>query len=164
MLRYKMRVEPKDLSRLAFSWKVLQLIPEADMAVRDTEDSPARVVLAFDGDRSRLTGRNLMMSELARALTGEEMPYATLMYVWANEARVDSVIINPRTDRIRKIVVESGGLRLNQWLNFERNIRADYEKAYGEPPGALIGVGVMTDSDNTGTTAKAWYGPIRLAR
>jgi hypothetical protein len=51
---------------------------------------------------------------------------------------------------------------LNQWLSYERNIRADYEKAFGEPPGALIGIGLMTDSDNTQSNAQAWYGPIRL--
>jgi len=75
---------------------------------------------------------------------------------------VNSVIQNPRTDRIRKIVVESGAGRLNQWTSYERNIRADYEKAYGEAPGALIGIGIMTDSDNTRSHAQAWYGPIQL--
>jgi hypothetical protein len=103
-----------------------------------------------------------MLSELSHALSGRPMPYATLMYVWCNQRPVDSVIQNPRTDRIRKIVVESGAVRLNQWITYERNIRADYEKAFGEPPGALIGIGLMTDSDNTRSQAQAWYGPIEL--
>ncbi|MFM7004054.1 MAG: DUF3047 domain-containing protein, partial [Limnohabitans sp.] len=93
---------------------------------------------------------------------GRPMPYATLMYVWCNHRPVESVIQNPRTDRIQKIVVESGPQRLNQWLTYERNIRADYEKAFGEPPGALIGIGLMTDSDNTRSHSQAWYGAIRL--
>ena len=59
-------------------------------------------------------------------------------------------------------MVESGAGRLNQWINYERDIRADYEKAFGEPPGALIGIGIMTDSDNTRSQAQAWYGPIAL--
>jgi hypothetical protein len=75
---------------------------------------------------------------------------------------VDTVIQNPRTDRIRKIVVESGSGRLNQWLSYERNIRVDFEKAFGEAPGALIGIGLMTDTDNTRSKALAWYGPIEL--
>jgi hypothetical protein len=75
---------------------------------------------------------------------------------------VGSVIENPRTDRIRKIVVESGSGRLNQWLTYERNIREDFEKAFGEAPGALIGIGLMTDTDNTRSKALAWYGPIEL--
>ena len=108
--------------------------------------------------------KNAMLSELSYAVTGEPMPYATLMYVcmyvWCNHWPVNAVIENPRTDRIRKIVVESGSERLNQWLMYERNIRLDYENAFGEPPGALIGVGLMTDSDNTQSQVQAWYGAI----
>jgi hypothetical protein len=84
------------------------------------------------------------------------------MYVWCNHRPAESVIQNPRTDRIQKIVVESGAQRLNQWLTYERNVREDYVKAFGEPPGALIGIGLMTDSDNTRSHAQAWYGPIQL--
>ena len=162
MVRHKLRIDSAKLRRVEFSWKVPRLIPGADMAARDTDDAPARLVLAFEGDRSKLSGRNQMMSELARALTGEEMPYATLMYVWANDAPVGSVIINSRTDRIRKLVVESGPGALNQWQHYQRDIRADYEKAFGETPGALLGVAVMSDTDNTRSTATAWYGSIKL--
>lgn len=162
MLRRQTRIEPQDLGRVRFSWLVPGLIPEADMARRDAEDAPVRIVLAFDGDRSRLSPRDAMLSELARTLTGEEMPYATLMYVWCNHRQPGSVIQNPRTDRIRKLVVESGTTRLNQWLEYERDVRADYERAFGEKPGALIGVAIMTDSDNTQSRARAWYGPVRL--
>lgn len=162
MLRKTLRIEPDDLGRVRFSWKVPELIAEADMARRESDDSPVRVVLAFDGDRSRFSMKNAMLSDLAQALTGEPMPYATLMYVWCNHREAGSVIVNPRTDRIRKLVVESGPRRLDRWLDYERDVRADYEKAFGEPPGALIGIAIMTDSDNTRTTTKAWYGPVRI--
>ena len=72
------------------------------------------------------------------------------------------MIVNPRTDRIRKIVVESGTKNLNQWLDYKRDIRADFEKAFGEPPGALVGIGIMTDTDNTHSMASAWYGKVNL--
>jgi Protein of unknown function (DUF3047) len=74
------------------------------------------------------------------------------------------VLNNHRTDRIRKLVAESGPRRLNQWLDYERDIRADFEKVFGEAPGALIGIGIMTDTDNTRSTTHAWYGPVRLTR
>lgn len=162
MLRHDLRVEPESLNALNFSWQVQKLIEGADMAQRDQDDSPVRLVLAFDGDRSQFSPKNAMLSELSHALSGSPMPYATLMYVWCNHRPVNSVIQNPRTDRIRKIVIESGQQRLNQWISYERNIRADYEKAFGEAPGALIGIGIMTDSDNTRSYVQAWYGPIQL--
>lgn len=162
MLRKELRIEPEQLNSVNFSWQIQKLIDGADMALRDQDDSPVRLVLAFEGDRSQFSLKNAMLSELTHALTGQPMPYATLMYVWCNQRPVDSVIQNPRTDRIRKIVVESGAGRLNQWLSYERNIRLDYEKAFGESPGALIGIGLMTDSDNTRSNTQAWYGPISL--
>jgi hypothetical protein len=162
MLRKDLHIEPEQLGALRFSWQINKLIAGADMAQRDHDDSPVRLVLAFDGDRNRFSPKNAMLSELSHALSGRPMPYATLMYVWCNHRPVESVIQNPRTDRIQKIVVESGAGHLNQWRTYERNVREDYEKAFGEPPGALIGIGLMTDSDNTRSQAQAWYGPIQL--
>jgi len=163
VLRQKIHVAPHDLGRLKFSWKVPELIAHADLAGRDAADSPVRILLAFEGDRSRFSAKNAMLSELSHALTGEPLPYATLMYVWCNTRVPGSVIVSPRTDRIRKLVVESGEKNLNQWLDYERDIRADFEKAFGEPPGALVGIGIMTDSDNTRSTTQAWYGQLRLS-
>jgi hypothetical protein len=162
MLRKFVSIEPAQLDALRFSWKVPALITDADLALAGKDDSPVRLVLAFDGDRSKLSARDRMLSELARALTGEDMPYATLMYVWCNQREAGSVVINPRTDRIRKLVLESGPQRLNRWIDYQRSIRADYRQAFGEEPGRLIAVGIMTDTDNTKSTAQAWYGPITL--
>jgi hypothetical protein len=163
VLRSAIRIEPKDLGNVRFSWKVPELIVGADMALREADDSPVRVMLTFEGDRSRFSARDGMLSELMLTLTGEEMPYATLMYVWCNKREPGALIASPRTDRVRKLVVQSGSKQLNQWLDYERNIRADFERAFGEAPGALVGIGIMTDSDNTRTTARAWYGPLRLS-
>jgi hypothetical protein len=162
MLRQQVHIAPEALGRMRFSWKVPQLIEQADLALRDSDDAPVRIVLAFDGDRSRYSARDAALSELARVLTGEELPYATLMYVWCNRREPGTVITSPRTERIRKLVVESGPHRLNQWLDYERDIRADFRRAFGEEPGALVGIAVMSDSDNTHTQARAWYGPLRL--
>ncbi len=164
MLRQKLRIDPSQLGQMHFEWRVDQLIEGADMTQRETEDSPVRVVLAFDGDRSRFSPRNAMLSELTRSLTGEEMPYAVLMYVWSNELPVGTVITNPRTDRIRKIVVESGAGRLQQWLRYTRDVRADFERAFEEPPGMLQSIAIMTDTDNTRGRTAVGYGEIRLDR
>jgi hypothetical protein len=162
MLRHKLRVEPADLGNVRFSWKVPELMARADMGLRDADDSPVRIILAFEGDRGKFSPRNAMLSELSRAVTGEELPYATLMYVWCNKREPGTVITSPRTDRIRKLVLEAGPGRLNQWLDYERDIRADYERAFGEAPGALVGMALMTDSDNTHSRTRAWYGPVQL--
>ncbi len=162
MLRQRLNVQPAQLGRLQFAWQIDNLLAEADMGERDSEDAPVRLILAFEGDRSRFSAKNTMLSDLTEALTGEPLPYATLMYVWCNRRPVGSVIVNPRTDRVRKLVVESGPAHIRQWRQYERDVRADFEKAFGEAPGALVGMAIMTDSDNTRGNVRAWYGDIRL--
>ncbi len=164
MLRQRVRIEPAELGQLRFSWLVPALVAGADMAQRDADDSPVRLVLAFEGDRSRFSAKNAALSELSEMLTGEPLPYATLMYVWSNGRAPGTVLHNPRTDRVRKLVMESGALRLSQWLDYERNVRADFIQAFGEPPGALLLIGIMTDTDNTRSQAMAWYGPLQHRR
>jgi hypothetical protein len=162
MLRQRLKVPADQLGRLQFQWQIEGLIAQADMAERDSEDAPVRLILAFEGDRSRFSAKNAMLSDLTQALTGEALPYATLMYVWCNHRPVGSVIVNPRTDRVRKLVVESGPLHVQQWRHYQRDVRADFEKAFGEAPGALVGMAIMTDTDNTRSHVRAWYGDIQL--
>lgn len=162
MYRQRLSIEPDRLGNIEFSWWVPALMAHADLTDRDAEDSPVRIVLAFDGDRSKLSGKNRLLFELAETLTGEPPPYATLMYVWDNRTALETVIPAGRTDRIRKIVVNSGPAGLKAWCRHRRDIALDFERAFGEPPGRLIGVALMTDSDNTHSQTQAWYGDLVL--
>jgi hypothetical protein len=160
--RRKVDVPAEHLSDVRWSWWVEAPILEADLADADRADAPARVVFAFEGDRSQLPPRTRMMFELARTLTGEEPPYATLMYVHAHGVPAGTVLVSQRSDRIRKIVVDGGPSSTKHWREHRRNIAADYQLAFGKPPGRLVGIGVMTDGDNTRSKARAWYGPSEL--
>lgn len=163
MLRHRLRIEPSRLGQLSFSWQVAALIDGADVRDRDVEDSPARLVLAFDGDAAQLSERDRLLFDLAETLGGERPPFATLMYVWDAQAPLGSVVVSSRTSRVRKIVVDSGATGLGDWRQHRRDVAADYRLAYGEPPGALVGVALMTDADNTATRAGAAYGPVCLS-
>ncbi|MFG6466162.1 DUF3047 domain-containing protein [Roseateles sp. BYS87W] len=161
---WRKRIQPtrSDVSEVRFSWWVQSLIPGADVSEVDHEDSVARVIFGFDGDMERLPLRTRMKFELAQALTGEMPPYATLMYVWDSKLPVGTVVINPRSDRIRKIVVDSGPAELRRWRDHRRDLAADFQRAFGEAPGALSSMAVMTDSDNNRSSARTWYGPVEL--
>lgn len=148
--------------RLSFDWKVEGLPRQADLADVDKTDSPVGVMVAFDGDRSRWAPRTHRLSELTRLLTGEELPYATLAYVWSEQYPVGTVIPNPRTDRIRKLVIDSGRAGIGQWQQHRRDVQADFRLAFGEEPGPISSVALMTDTDNTRTRLTAWYGPLQM--
>lgn len=163
-LRHQVNIDINKKPWLAWSWKTSALIPTADNTQRETEDSPVRIVLAFDGDHDKLSLMDTILFDTAKLLTGHELPYATLMYIWENKAPVGTVIANTRTGRIQMLVAESGPEKVGQWVQYKRNVAQDYERIFGEKPGRLIGVGVMTDTDNTGQKVEAWYGDIRLMR
>lgn len=149
--------------RLRFAWFVPRLNEAADLRDRDVDDAVARVILTFEGDRSaRFVPRDHLLSEIARLITGEPLPYATLMYVWDNRYPVGTVIANPHSERIRQLVVESGPARLGQWVDIDRDVVADFRHAFGEAPGPLHSMGVMSDTNNTGATVDAWYGSLQL--
>lgn len=162
MLRRALRRDGASLREVEFAWMSQALPADGDVSDADHADASARVVLAFDGDPRRLSAKNRMLFDLAHSLTGEAPPFATLMYVWDVRAPVDRVVIHPRTDRIRKIVVDSGPDELRRWREHRRDLAADFRLAFGEEPGALNSIALMTDSDNTRSRARSWYGPIEL--
>ncbi|MES2538743.1 MAG: DUF3047 domain-containing protein [Pseudomonadota bacterium] len=157
-------IDPLAQPMLNWQWRIGNIIPSADNYQRDAEDSPVRIVLGFDGDKDSLPFADQILFDTVKLLTGQEIPYATLMYVWENKAPVGTIIPSTRSGRIKMMVAGSGSEGIGQWHEFTRNIVADYEKAFGEKPGKLIGVGVLTDTDNTGETVDAWYGDIRSFR
>lgn len=162
ILRHRRRIEAADLGRISFSWNVPSPGADANASLAELEDVPVRVVLAFEGDRSRFSLKNSLLSELSLMLTGEELPFATLIYAWSRVNKPGDVVMNDRTDRIRKLVVDSGDQGYNQWLSYERDIRADYRKAFGEEPGALLSFAVFTEGERNKGQLQAFYGPLKL--
>lgn len=160
MLRRALDLPPRALADVTWAWWVDEPLPGADLGHAERTDAPASLVFAFDGDKSRLPARERMLFELAHALSGEEPPYATLVYAWATSTPVNTVVHSPRTERVRHIVVDTGVTETRRWREHRRNLVADFVRAFGEPPGRLIGVALMTDSDNTRAKARAWYGRI----
>lgn len=158
------RVSPADYPWLSWRWKVPQLIPGADNASRTGDDSAVRVIVAFDGDKSKWDIEDNSFAGLVKLFSGREMPYATIQYIWENRLPKETVLDNAKTSRSKMLVVESGPDRTGQWLEFRRNIKADYERLFKEPPGPVIFVGLMTDSNATGTMALAYYGDLKLSR
>lgn len=155
-------IDPLAQPWLAWQWKIGGPMATANNLTRDAEDSPARIILGFDGDKDKLSFTDQILFETAKVVTGHDFPYATLMYVWENKTPVGTVIASSRSGRIKMMVAANGADGIGEWHDFSRNIAEDYEKAFGEKPGKLIGVGVLTDTDNAGETIDAWYDDIHL--
>jgi hypothetical protein len=147
---------------LSWRWKTDALVPGADNRIKKLEDAPLRVIVAFDGDKSTLPEAEQVRFKRARKLFGRDLPYAVLMYIWSEQVPVESVIPSAHTSQVKMLVVATGAGGLGRWHSVRRNIAEDYRRTYGSAPGRVLGVAVMTDTDNTGTKAIGWYADIRF--
>src|SRR5512140_2130307 len=147
---------------LSWRWKTNALVPGADNRERSKEDAPLRVMLAFDGDLSTLSQAEQRRFRLAKSVSGQELPFATLMYIWSDLVPPETIIASTHTGQVKMLVVASGTAGLGQWQSVRRNLAADYRRAYGAEPGAVLSVSVMTDTDNTGEKAVGEYADIRF--
>lgn len=158
----RVRVDPRRQPMLEWSWRIENAVPGADLRAGSREDSAARLVVSFHGDPKKLDFHDRTQLRLAKVFAGEPLPYAMLLYVWSNQLPVGTALPSPQIDRIRMVVVESGQGHVGQWLNYRRNVLEDYRRAFGEDPGDIVAVGMLTDTDNTQQVARSFYGDITL--
>jgi hypothetical protein len=163
-LSHEIRQDLNETHWLRWRWKVPRLIRGADNTKRQTEDSPVRIIVTFQGDKSKFSLADRLFAAEIWMLTSYDLPYATLMYIWENRLPRESVIRNLHTSRIRMIVAESGSDGLGEWREEVRNVYEDYKRAFGEEPPATRSVAIMTDTDNTGDKITAYYGDIAFSR
>lgn len=60
------------------------------------------------------------------------------------------------------IAVKSGSVHVGQWVVERRDILKDYRRIFGQDPPKAGAIAIMTDTDNTGEKAVAYYGPMRI--
>jgi hypothetical protein len=147
---------------LRWRWKADNLIGKGDVTRKEGDDYPARIYVSFAYDPQRVSLFQRAQYAAARLIYGEYPPHAGLNYIWDGKTPVGTLVANTHTERVKMIVVESGPQRLHEWLAYERNILEDYRRAFGEEPPLISGIAIMTDADNTGESAIAWYGNIEL--
>lgn len=154
--------DPHKFPILSWRWKVAQGIPDANTADQGKEDAPVRVMVAFTGDVSKLPFKDRFAASAAQTISGQNLPYATLMYVWGGKVPVDSITTSSRSSRIKMIAVAAGDQGIGAWQTYKRNLVDDFKKAFGEEPGNVNSIELMTDTDNTGADAQAYYGDISI--
>ncbi|MBI3300369.1 MAG: DUF3047 domain-containing protein [Elusimicrobia bacterium] len=148
---------------LSWRWKVNAPLVHAGERAKDGDDFAARVYVTFRYEPRRAGLGTRAKYALAKALYGEYPPHAGIAYVWAGHEPAGSSWPNPYTDRVRMLAVRSGSAGAGTWAAERRDLLADYAALFGEPPPPLAGVAVMTDTDQTGARAEAWYADIALA-
>ena len=143
-------------------WKVGSLIESADNRTAGKDDSPVRLMFAFDGDKSRLPFVDRAVFFLAAKLSGRELPYAMLQYVWAGgdtgRHGARKPVHAPRAHAGRRERSRRCGALAIAVAQPVRGFPARVPRGAGAPHGRRG----ADDTDNTGGSVEAWYGDIRF--
>ena len=151
--------------RLRWSWRLDQGLTRSDLRTRSGDDSPIKVCALFDMPLDAMSFAERSKLRLARALSGQALPSATLCYVWDRTLPVGTAIVNAHSARVRFIVASSGSAQPGQWMVQSHDLGADFMRSFGHeattlPP--LIALLIGADSDNTRERSLAYMGDLTL--
>ncbi len=160
----KLTINPAQYPVIRWQWKVKNILSKGDVSKKSGDDYPARIYITFAYEPKKAGFWEGVKFDTYKMIYGEYPPVGAINYIWANKAKTGRIFTNPYADRVKMIVVESGSAKVGQWLRERRNIVDDYRAAFKKDPPPVSGIAVMTDTDNTGQSATAWYGNIIMSR
>lgn len=137
----KVRIDLDRTPYLHWSWKVDNTLGNVDETTRQGDDYPARIYVVSSGG---------LFFWNTRAIS----------YVWASRLPRGKDWPNAYTDHAHMLAVQSGEERLEQWIEERRDVRADFSRMFGRDVDHIDAIAVMTDTDNAGGRATAYYGDI----
>ncbi|MDZ7806571.1 MAG: DUF3047 domain-containing protein [Gracilimonas sp.] len=130
---------------LSWKWRVNKL-PEGGNEDKEPNDVAASIYVAYN------MGRVALFKKVPKSIR----------YTWSSTL--------PKGKEMSKffgnqkiVVVESGEDEMGKWIRFERNIKEDYERMFGdEAPKIPMAILLLSDADQTNSTAIADYDDIML--
>ncbi len=158
----EIKVNPIKYPSLSWRWKVESVLKSADATKKSGDDFAARVYVAFKYNPAAAGVWEKAKYGAIKKLYGKYPPKGALNYVWDNKQPEGNTFDNPYTDRAKMIIVRSGNALAGQWALERVNIDEDYRKLFGAEPPEIEFIAVMTDTDNTGESAVAYFDDIVL--
>ena len=146
--------------RLQWRWRLDQPLTGGqaapDILTKAGDDAALKVCVMFDHPLERVPFVERTLLRIARTVSGEDLPAATLCYVWDSTYPAGLQGANPYTQRVRFITLQGKDAPLRQWQNESRDVAADFARLFADesPTGAAVptvrAVLIGADSDNTG--------------
>jgi hypothetical protein len=140
-LAKRIEVNLQETPFLNWRWKIDKTLDSPDEQSKAGDDYPARIYVVKEGGWTPWRTRSMN-------------------YVWSSSQPVSSVWASAYTDQSMMVAVRNGDQLAGQWQTEKRNVREDFKKFFGEEILQIDVVAIMTDTDNTKSTATAWYAEI----
>jgi hypothetical protein len=141
-LYYEINYDTKNYPILHWRWKVDHVLSKGNALKKEGDDYAARIYVVFPS----------ILFWKTKAIN----------YIWANKLPRGTAVVNPYSSNAIMIAVESGSSKTGLWIEEERNVFEDFREHFRQDPPQVGAIAIMTDTDNTGEKAVAWYGPIRI--
>ena len=128
---------------LAWSWRPIEFPKNSDERKSSTNDSAVSVYAVFPQS---------------------SVSVKSVKYVWSRVVPVGTHLTSSAGNtQVR--VLRSGAARLGQWVEEQVDVRADFLKYFaGSEVPRPAGIAVLTDSDDTKSTARGDYRAFRVCR
>jgi hypothetical protein len=127
---------------LAWSWRPVEFPRDGDERRSRTNDSALAVYAVFPASA---------------------VSVKSLKYIWSRVVPVGTHLTSSAGNtQVR--VLRSGTDAAGQWVDEQVNVRDDYQKYFGSEPPSPAGIAVLTDSDETRSSARGDYAAFRACR
>ncbi len=155
----------KPNTTLRWRWRLDQPLAKSDIHAKNTEDGALKVCMSFDMPADNIPSGERTLFKLAQLFTKEKIPTATLCYIWGGKEAIGYEQASLFTARVRFVVLANEGTPLKTWAAKERNIYADFLKAFGQEAvivPALSAIIIGADADNTQGISLGYVGDVQL--
>ncbi len=140
-----------------------------DLNTKAGDDAALKVCALFDHPLDRVPFVERTVLRIARSVSGEALPAATVCYVWDSAHPAGRQGANPYTKRVRYISLRGSEAPTGQWLSEQRDLARDFATLFADelPAGSVVpplrSVLIGADSDNTASRSRGWVADLRSA-
>jgi hypothetical protein len=146
----------------------------ADLLSKAGDDAALKVCVMFDHPLGNIPFLERTVLRIARSVSGENLPAATVCYVWDSAGPALREGVNPYTRRVRFISLQGRNSPLTRWISESRDVAQDFVTLFADelPLGALrpsaalppvTTVLIGADSDNTASRSEGWVADMKWA-
>lgn len=135
-----------DMRRASWRWRVDEGVPATDLSQRGGDDRAIAIYFAFapESARARAAAGRASLRRLLISGSGH-----ILVYVWGGAGAPGTIVPNPYTrGRGVYLIQRPAASATGQWQSEQVDLAGDHQRAFGQPPGILVGLAVASDSDD----------------
>jgi hypothetical protein len=127
---------------LSWQWRVIELPKGGDERYKKTGDSAAAIYVIFEG----------------------RFRPKSIKYVWSASLPRGTTTESPYNSKTKIVVMQNQSSPMDEWVSERVNVYADYQRLFGDETESVQAIGLMSDSDNTQSTAVAHYKAIIVSK